>query len=335
MAKEMKIKIGVEIDQGKAKIELDKTLKDLQKNKVKIGFDIDTKALNSLKKTLEGFKNIKIGVAADTKNATNSTKNITNSVKQTNEELNKQKQIYSELKRLQNEEYSIKKKMIGASGEYKATLDNQLSSIKQQQTATRSLLTEGSKTLTNKEKETQLTQQIAKKENDLAQARAKANTDMDRAINKAKQNIDSMAGKGMFSTKEAEAFKKQLDDIDRTNMNHVREEISRIGQEANNQANKIQDLGKDLENIGSGMISMGESIMAVFALPTAGLVASVKTLTDFQYEMSKVQAVSQASSSEFLELEETARKFGRETMWSAKESAEALKYMGKMLCPVR
>lgn len=50
MAKELKIKIGVEVDQSKARGELDKVLTDMQKKKVKIGFDVDTKALNSLKK---------------------------------------------------------------------------------------------------------------------------------------------------------------------------------------------------------------------------------------------------------------------------------------------
>ena len=324
MAKELKIKIGVEVDQSKARGELDKVLNDMQKKKVKIGFDVDTKALNSLKKTLEGFKNIKIGINTDTKGATTSVKSITNTVKQTNSELNQQKQIYSELKRLQNEEYSIKQKMIGANGQYKTTLESQLSSIKQQQEATRGLLTEGGKNLVNKEKEMQLTQQIAKKENELTQARTKANADMERAINNAKNNINI---KGL-DTKSIEEYKKRLDEIDKTNMTHVKEQIASIGREIDAQRNKIQETVKSLESYSAAFNGIGDALIGVFSIPTAGLAASVKTMSDFSFEMSKVEAISGASGQALVDLENKAKELGRETMWSAKESAEALKYMG-------
>lgn len=324
IAKELKIKIGVELDKGKINSDVQSLITQMQNKKVKIGFDVDNKALNSLKNTLEGFKNIKIGVNADTSKATSSTKSITNSIKETNNELNQQKQIYSQLKSLQNEEYAIKKKMIGANGEYKATLQQQLSSIQQQQLATRGLLAEGNKSLVNKQKEAQLTDQQMKKERELAQVKAKANVDMERAIEKAKSNMNF---KGL-DTKSIEEYKKRLDDIDRTNMNHVRSEIASIGSEVDAQRNKLNDLSKTFQSISDVANGVGNALMSAFALPVAGLTAGTKVMMDFTAEMSNVQAISGVSAQEMQSLENEAKLMGRTTVKSAKESAEALKYMG-------
>lgn len=55
--------------------------------------------------------------------------------------------------------------------------------------------------------------------------------------------------------------------------------------------------------------------------------ASVSIGMDFEQSMSQVQAISGASADELSQLEATAREFGATTVFSASESAQALKYM--------
>lgn len=316
MSKNLKIKVGVEIDSAKTKMELDNALRLLQKNRVKIGFEVDTKSLNELKKTLDSFKNIKINVGTNGSNTNNSLKGMSDSVKTTNVALNEQKQIYSELKRLQSEEYAIKKQLVTATGEHKNLLNQQLDSIKQQQTATRGLLTEGGKSLTNKQSEVKLTQQIAKQESELARARAKANSDMEKAIANAQKNMNTTG----FNSKQIEDYKRQLEDIDRTNMKNVRSEIESIGKAMDEQRNAMKNFGEEVVNIGSAMQSAGTAILEVFALPMAGVMYATETMKEYTYEMSRVQAISQANTEEMAKLDEMTKELGRTTVWSNRHS---------------
>lgn len=143
-------------------------------------------------------------------------------------------------------------------------------------------------------------------------------------INNAKKNIDT----NKFDSKQVEEYKRRLDEIDRTNMNHVRDQIASIGREMESQRNKTKDFADSLGKIGDSLNEAGDALIKAFALPTAGLVASTKTMMDFTAEMSNVEAISGVTKQEMQLLENEAKLMGRTTVKSAKESAEALKYMG-------
>ena len=59
----------------------------------------------------------------------------------------------------------------------------------------------------------------------------------------------------------------------------------------------------------------------------APLVGSVKVFAEYEQSMAKVQAVSGATESEFKALDAIAKKMGRTTVFTARESAEALTFM--------
>ena len=314
MSKNLKIKIGVDIDQAKARIQLENTLKSLQKNKVKIAFDVDTKSLNALKKTLDSFKNIKINVGT----TGGSTKSMAASVKETNTALNQQKALYSQLKQLQNEEYQIKKRSVGQDGEYKKVLEQQLKVVKEKQNAIQKQISTSEKGLSGEQKALKLAEDRLKKERELQQAKAKTNTEMDRAIKNASKNMNTTG----LNTKEIESFRRQLESINQVNMKQVREEINSINKAMNEQRLTATDVGNSLRDVGDSLIGVGQTILEVFALPVAGIAYSLKTMGDYSYEMAKVEAVADATTSQMGELDVMAKEMGRTTVWSAKESAE-------------
>lgn len=84
---------------------------------------------------------------------------------------------------------------------------------------------------------------------------------------------------------------------------------------------KMNGLGSALSTVG-GMLSKNVSV------PLLGVgTASTKVAMDFEAAMSEVKAISGATTTEFKALEEKAIEMGAKTKFSAKESADAFKYM--------
>ena len=81
--------------------------------------------------------------------------------------------------------------------------------------------------------------------------------------------------------------------------------------------------GKSVRGLNQGMGSMHENakMMAKFFAST------LKTFADFEQSMAAVKAVSGATAAEFEALTEKAREMGRETVFTAQQSADALKFI--------
>ena len=87
-------------------------------------------------------------------------------------------------------------------------------------------------------------------------------------------------------------------------------------------------LSVKFQNLGSSLSSAGSSMTKSLTLPIAALgTAAVKTASDFDSSMSKVEAVSGATADEMTKLREKAIEMGAKTKFSAKESADAFTYM--------
>ena len=118
--------------------------------------------------------------------------------------------------------------------------------------------------------------------------------------------------------------------------------LQEFGTKVKDVATKIKDslpsvetLGTKLESAGTKMKSTGEKLQttgkkltnSVTVAAGAAVGASVKTATDFESKMKKVQATSGASEKDMKKLTAAAKKMGAETKFSASEAAEALNYM--------
>lgn len=106
----------------------------------------------------------------------------------------------------------------------------------------------------------------------------------------------------------------------------------------NGMSKNMKDVSKDfegLQKLGKGITSVGKKLTMGLTLPIVGVgVASAKTASDFEAGMNEVSAISGATGKDLDQLSKLAKDMGRSTKFSATESAEALKYMGKHTCSV-
>jgi hypothetical protein len=91
--------------------------------------------------------------------------------------LSSQTNSYKQLFNLQNEEYSLKEKLINAEGEYKQQLESRLVTVNELKNAQKQNIQDNN--LTNKQKELELTSQQINKQEQLNQLKAKINTQND------------------------------------------------------------------------------------------------------------------------------------------------------------
>ncbi|WP_047504180.1 phage tail tape measure protein [Staphylococcus sp. ZWU0021] len=96
-------------------------------------------------------------------------------------------------------------------------------------------------------------------------------------------------------------------------------------------AQRADDMGTKFNNVGSSMKGMGRSMTVGVTTPiTLGLGAAIKKSADFEQQMSKVGAVSQASSSDLKAMSAQAVDLGAKTSKSASEVAEGMNELAQL-----
>ena len=117
------------------------------------------------------------------------------------------------------------------------------------------------------------------------------------------------------------------------------EEVEHLGENSDDAAEEVDDLGESAEEAGKELDIAGVAVgsflgnLALDVLRSAvngikNLASSVVELgMNFTSSMSEVGAISGATGDDLQKLEDTAREFGATTVFSASESADALKYM--------
>ncbi len=108
----------------------------------------------------------------------------------------------------------------------------------------------------------------------------------------------------------------------------IRNVVVKIGGDISQLQKSLNKATKQVQGFGKGMTNIGKKLTMGVSAPLASIaVASVKTAADFETAMSEVKALSGATGKEFKALENKAKEMGAKTSKTAKESAEALKYM--------
>ena len=94
------------------------------------------------------------------------------------------------------------------------------------------------------------------------------------------------------------------------------------------QHDQYAKIGKQLDRTGRNMARTGTGLTKSVTAPIAGIVgASLRAGTEFDAQMSKVQAISGATSGELTQLRDKAKEMGATTKFSATEAGQALEYM--------
>ncbi|KXZ40006.1 phage tail tape measure protein, TP901 family, core region [Alkalithermobacter thermoalcaliphilus JW-YL-7 = DSM 7308] len=105
--------------------------------------------------------------------------------------------------------------------------------------------------------------------------------------------------------------------------------LVKIGADLSSFEKQMKKATREISYIGQTLQNAGKTMTTRLTLPILGVGAAVvKTSADFESSMSKVQAITGATGQDFKHLQETAKKLGATTMFSAKQSAEAMTYLG-------
>lgn len=91
---------------------------------------------------------------------------------------------------------------------------------------------------------------------------------------------------------------------------------------------KLTQLSQQFQDVGAKMETTGKAMTKYITVPLLAVgAAAIKVGLDFNSEMSKVQAISGATGTEFDALREKAKQLGASTKFTATESAQAFEYM--------
>lgn len=131
-----------------------------------------------------------------------------------------------------------------------------------------------------------------------------------------------------------EKTKSQINGAQAT-LNNYQKELEDVNKELKNNIASLNEFSEKLGKVGEKTTDAGKKLTSTVTAGVVGIgVASVKTAADFESSMSKVAATMGMTADEinngsddFKKLEETARKMGSETMFSATDAAEALNYL--------
>ena len=132
--------------------------------------------------------------------------------------------------------------------------------------------------------------------------------------------------------KQQEALQREIIDNEQK-LKGLQKELKNFGSVGVQQIKAIgaqwKELGASIKSVGQQMQATGRSMtMKVTAPILAGFGAAIKEGAEFDKQMSAVAAVSGASAEEFENLRDSAMEYGEKSVFSAKESADALYYMG-------
>lgn len=112
-----------------------------------------------------------------------------------------------------------------------------------------------------------------------------------------------------------------------TELNRMETELRELPTSMQIVAEKMESIGSTISSAGDKLKSFGQAIAPISAAAGAGLGYAAKSFMNFEEGMSKVAAVSGATSKDMEKLTEKAKEMGETTAFSATESAEALYYM--------
>ena len=110
-------------------------------------------------------------------------------------------------------------------------------------------------------------------------------------------------------------------------LNNMKTELRNIPSDVEILGKKFEESGEKIKDAGEKIESAGKKLAPFSAAAAGGLTYSVKTASDFEAQMSKVQAISGASADTMDVLERSARDWGKSTKFSAVEAGEAFEYM--------
>src|SRR5437763_14745575 len=106
--------------------------------------------------------------------------------------------------------------------------------------------------------------------------------------------------------------------------------IVKIGADTRKYDAAMKKLTKDTQNIGKQLSGIGKDLTAAITAPVAGITAAViKMGSDFEAQMSQLQAVTHGGAKTMGDFKNEALDLGSKTKYSATEAAQAMTELAK------
>lgn len=147
-------------------------------------------------------------------------------------------------------------------------------------------------------------------------------------LKQAESQVQEQFKKGEITEEQYRAYQREI--VETTSkLKHYENQLKEVNREHNVFGEKMQEVGGKLTKAGEKMEGAGKGLSKKLTAPILGVVAASSKLgIDFEKSMSEVQAVTGATAEEMEQLEKSAREAGSTTDKSARDAADALKYMG-------
>lgn len=147
-------------------------------------------------------------------------------------------------------------------------------------------------------------------------------------LKSAEKEVQQQFKDGDISAEQYRAFRREIIETE-SKLKHYKSQVYDTVKEQDKLGQALQGAGKHMQDFGKKVGDIGKSMSTKVTLPIIGIgVAASKLGIDFEESMSEVQAVTGATGDELQQLEDAAREAGATTNKSARDAADALKYMG-------
>ena len=136
----------------------------------------------------------------------------------------------------------------------------------------------------------------------------------EKALAENESKLQSNANKLAKAKDQGTLFSKELESM-KLKLKAANKELSSA---------KLKEYGDKMKTAGDKVSAAGKKMMGITAAVTGVGVASVKTASDFDSEMSRVKVIAGATDDEFEKLRKQAIQLGADTVFSASESAAGM-----------
>lgn len=147
-------------------------------------------------------------------------------------------------------------------------------------------------------------------------------------LKQAEAEVQAQFERGDIGEEQYRAFKREVVETE-SKLKHYEKQLKQVSDSHLILSQNLQDAGKKMQDVGKKVSDVGGNLTKKLTVPIVGVGAAASKLgIDFEASMSEVQAVTGATGEELEQLEKAARDAGATTNKSARDAADALKYMG-------
>lgn len=155
---------------------------------------------------------------------------------------------------------------------------------------------------------------------------AQKQKELQSSITKTKDRLSELKSVSKDSTtpEQWDALQREIIDTE-TQLKSLEKEYKNFGSVA---VQQVKAAGEKMQQVGAKLTDVGKTLTQKVTAPiVAGFGAALKVTSDFDSQMSKVNAISGATGDEVQQLRDKAREMGAATKFSATEAGEAFEYM--------